>query len=230
MKHLLRKPDRLIEQKPFRYDNYLIHNITDEIARSLGYEGVVVDLGCGEAPYRELILQQAERYIGVDWNESQHDTSNVDVFADLTKPIPLEDQIADTLVSFQVMEHLPEPAAFLSECHRLTKPGGRLCITVPFMWQVHESPHDYFRYTRHGLEYLVGKAGFEQIEITEYTGFWQMWVLKFNYHTRRHAGFPLRYALVPLWIIGQTIAPWLDRLDPHPQEATGYVLKARRAA
>ncbi len=142
--------------------NYLIHSINLRIAESLPYSGRVVDLGCGSAPYRELILQKADEYIGVDWEGSAHDRSRVDVTADLTEPLPFEDNFADTIVSFQVMEHLPDTALFLNECHRILRPGGRLFITVPFMWHVHEAPHDYYRFTRYGLQYLCDKARFRR--------------------------------------------------------------------
>ena len=212
-----------------RAATFLIHRIADRVAESIPYRGRVVDLGCGTAPYRDLILQQADEYIGVDWHNSLHDQSRVDVFADLTQPLPMETAHADTVISFQVMEHLPEPARFLSECHRILKPGGQVHITVPFMWHVHEAPHDYFRYTRHGLEYLLKKAGFTEISVQEYAGFWQTWVLKFNYHSMRYARGVLKYFWVPIWIANQLIAPVLDRLDPHPQEATGYLVSATKA-
>lgn len=210
--------------------NYSLHRVTDRIARSLTYTGRVIDLGCGSSPYKDVILEQADEYVGVDWKHSLHDQGNVDVYADLTKGVPLDNECADTLVSFQVMEHLPDTKFFLSECHRLLKPGGRIVITVPFMWQVHEAPHDYYRFTRHGLDYLLKDAGFDDVDITEYTGFWQMWVVKFNYHTLRFARGPFKYILALLWIIGQTVSVWLDRIDPHPQEAAGYVVKAVRPA
>jgi len=71
--------------------------------------GRVIDLGCGTAPYKHDILKVADEYIGVDWESSLHDQSHVDVFADLCKPLPFPDEHADTVVSFQVMEHLSEP-------------------------------------------------------------------------------------------------------------------------
>lgn len=213
-----------------RAANHLIHRIADRVAESLSYRGRVIDLGCGSAPYKSLILEQADEYIGVDWKNSLHDQSNVDVFADLTKRVPLEDGTADTVVSFQVMEHLPEPTVFLNECHRLLKAEGQLHLTVPFMWHVHEAPHDYYRFTRHGLEYLLTKAGFTEIDIREYAGFWQTWVLKFNYHSMRYARGVLAYLWAPVWLIGQWLAPRLDRIDPHPQEATGYVVSAIKSS
>lgn len=208
--------------------NYLIHSINRRIAESLPYSGRVVDLGCGSAPYRELILQKADEYIGVDWDGSAHDLRHVDVTADLTEPLPFEDDYADTVVSFQVMEHLPDTALFLNECHRILRPGGRLFITVPFMWHVHEAPHDYYRFTRYGLQYLCEKHGFEDISIEENTGFWQTFVLKFNYETKRYARGPLWLLFAPLWLLGQWVAPLLDSILVCPQETASYTVKVRK--
>ncbi len=190
-------------------------------------KGRVVDLGCGKAPYKSDILKVANEYIGVDWRNSQHDQSNVDVFADLSKPLELPNEYADTVVSFQVMEHLPEPELFLKECYRILRRGGGIFLTVPFMWHVHEQPHDYFRYTRYGLKYLLEKTDFADIKISENNGFWQTWVLKFNYHSTRFAPGPLKYLWMPLWWLGQVIAPILDKYDMTPNECASYTVVAR---
>ncbi len=208
--------------------NFLIYKINTEIAKSLPYKGIVVDLGCGRAPYKNDILRLADKYIGVDWKNSLHDQSNVDIYTNLCEKLPFDDNYVDTVVSFQVMEHLPEPKMFLSESFRILKPKGVMIITVPFMWHEHESPYDYFRYTRYGLEYLFNKVGFVDIEIRENTGFWQMWVLKFNYHTKRFARGPLKLLLIPIWWFGQTISPLLDKIDKHPQETASYTVIAQK--
>jgi len=208
--------------------NYLIHKINKEIANSLTYKGRVLDLGCGTSPYKKEILKIADEYIGVDWKNSLHDQTNVDVFADICKRLPFEDSHADTVVSFQVMEHLPEPLLFLQESFRILKSGGAIFITVPFMWHVHEEPHDYFRYTRYGLEYLFNKAGFVDINIKENTGFWQMWVLKFNYYTNRFAFGPFKLLWMPVWWFGQMVSPLLDRFDVYPQETASYTVIAKK--
>ena len=214
----------------FLTHNWLAHRINNwSLERHLNkITGRVVDLGCGTTPYKADILKVANEYIGVDWENSLRDKSNVDIFADLTKRLPFDDEYADTVVSFQTMEHLPEPAFFLSECYRILKPGGRLFVTVPFMWHVHEEPHDYYRYTRYSLEYLLSKHGFDQIEITENTGFWQMFVLKFNYHTVRFAKGPLKLFWIPIWWLGQVIAPLLDKFDHDPRETASYSVVAHK--
>jgi hypothetical protein len=53
----------------------------------------------------------------------------------------------------------------LIECFRILAPGGRIALTVPLMWELHELPHDYFRYTERGLEHLLTKAGFTELDI-----------------------------------------------------------------
>lgn len=208
--------------------NILINKINMKIAESLPYKGLVVDLGCGTGQYKDIILKSAKSYIGVDWENCSHDKNKIDVFADLNEKLPFNDEFADTIVSFQVMEHLPDPNHFLSECNRILKKGGAIFITVPFMWHIHEQPNDYYRFTRYGLSYLFKKNGFVNITINENSGFWQMWILKFNYHTNRYAKGILKYLLFPIWFLGQKIAPYLDKVDKNTSECTSYTIMAKK--
>lgn len=202
--------------------NSLIHAINERMARSFEYRGLVIDLGCGSAPYRDAILEHADRYVGVDWPSSFHGAARVDVMADISASLPFGSGCADVVVLFQTLEHLTDPAACLRECRRLLKSTGRLYVTVPFMWHVHEAPHDYFRFTRHGLTHLLRSSGFDGVEIRETTGFWQMMVLKLNYHTFHRTASWLRPLAAPFWWVGQKLAPLLDRHDPHPEETASY--------
>jgi SAM-dependent methyltransferase len=211
--------------------NWLAHKINnDSFSRLSKYiKGCVVDLGCGNAPYKEDILKIADKYVGVDWSNTFFDIQNVDLFADFSGPLPLLNESVDTVTAFQVMEHLKEPGLFLSECNRILHAGGHLILTVPFMWHVHDEPYDYFRYTRYGLEYLLRKSDFSDIEITEGTGFWQMFILKINYHTQRYFRGPLKYMMIPFWWMGQVISPLMDKVLSHPQETAGYSVVARKS-
>lgn len=208
--------------------NFLIHRIKREYLETLDYQGRVVDLGCGKAFYKDMILKTATEYVGVDWENSMHEQGHVDVFTDLTQRLPFDDVYADTVVSFDVLEHLPEPDFFLGECNRILKAKGVLLITVPFMWHVHEEPHDYFRYTKYGLQYLLEKNGFSQVTVEELTGFWQMWSLKFNYQTCGFAKGPLRYVWYPIWWFTQTIATFLDKVNFSSGQTALYGVRARK--
>ena len=215
--------------------NWSIHRafnrVTREHLRCLS--GVVYDLGCGNKPYSEEISAVARDYICVDWANSLHG-SHADIVANLNCELPIKSQSADAVVSFQVLEHLCEPQLMLKEAHRALKQGGTIIVTVPFQWHVHEQPHDYFRYTRFGIEYIFRQAEFASISIKEVTGFWVMWFLKLNYQTKRLVRGPsilravILFLLVPFWFVNQYLAIFLDSWWPAAAETAGYFVKATK--
>lgn len=219
-----------------RHHNWLIYKNYDSFLKKIvdHYKGTLYDLGCGESPYKAFFLQYAKKYIGVDWAESIHDTK-ADVLADLNKPLPIESKVADTVVSLSVMEHLCEPQTMLNEAYRILKKGGVVVLHVPWQWWIHEAPHDYYRYSSHGLSYMFKKAGFDNIALYPVGGFFTMWILKANYFSLRLIRGPrfLRWALsaifIPLWYLGQYAAPYLDKLDKDwALESTGYFITAKK--
>ena len=167
----------------------------------------------------------------MDWDRCIHEKSSIDIYANLCEPLPFEENYADTIVSFDVLEHLPEPELFLKECYRILKIDGYLHLTVPFNWWVHEEPYDFYRFTKHGLKYLLNKVGFKQIQIQETTGFWVMWFTKFNYYIQRFYHFPLKMLIKTIWITTQKIALLLDRsiFLYQPRETAGYYVNALKS-
>lgn len=110
-----------------------------------------------------------------------------------------------------------------------------MILQVPFQWWVHEAPYDYFRYTPYGLKYMFEKAGFVDIYIEPQTGFFTMWLMKFNYFTLRFVRGPkplrwlIKSILFAIWTLNQIIAPYLDKLDRNWElETTGYFVIARK--
>lgn len=215
--------------------NWLAHKINNALLKSHApkMEGVVYDLGCGTRPYEKEILAIADRYIGVDWSNTLHGL-HADIVADLNKPLPIDSEVANHVISLQVMEHLCEPQIMVEEAFRILKHSGFAYITVPFQWWIHEAPYDYFRYTCHGLKYMLAKAGFVDIVVKESTGFWAMWFLKLNYQTARLVRGPklvrwiIKSCFLSLWLVDQLIAPIMDRYWPAPQETAGYTVTARK--
>lgn len=216
--------------------NWLIYDVSDAwLTRFTDqYKGHLYDLGCGEMPYKSWLLNYADQYTGVDWDSTLHELK-ADILADLNEPLPIESEVADTVISLSVMEHLREPQVFLREAHRILKPRGAMILQVPFMWWVHEAPYDYYRYTRFGLQYLFEKAGFVDVQVYPSTGFWTMWTLKFNYQTARLVrGASLIRKVVGLilrgvWAIDQRIAPWIDKHWKGESETAGYFVVAKKA-
>jgi SAM-dependent methyltransferase len=133
------------------------------VARATPTDASVLDLGAGNAPYRELFGHT--RYQTNDWTQSLHTGA---LAADIVAPadaLPVADSSFDLVLCTQVLEHVPEPSRVLEECRRLLVAGGRLAITVPLLWELHELPYDYYRYTSAGLRHLLEKSGFQEIEI-----------------------------------------------------------------
>lgn len=132
-------------------------------AKSLAPGSRVVDVGAGDAPYRELFAHT--EYMTVDWEQSVHvDAGSSDVIASADR-LPFEDTAFDAVVLTEVLEHLPEPGQALREILRVLRPGGRLFLTTPLVWVLHEMPHDYYRYTPPALTRLLERSGFEVIDI-----------------------------------------------------------------
>ncbi len=73
---------------------------------------------------------------------------------------PFVDCSFDAVLCNQVLEHVFNPHEFVAEMHRVLKPGGRLVLTVPFVWDEHEQPFDYARYSSFGLRALFEEKGF----------------------------------------------------------------------
>lgn len=221
-------------------ENHFNHNwlikklVNDKVRANLGgLRGVIIDLGCGTRPYERDILDYADCYIGVDWNKTLHGVQ-ADVAADLAKPLPFQSASADSVVAFEVLEHVAEPDMMLSEANQILREGGTLMLSIPFQWWVHEAPWDYQRFTRYGLDYQLNKAGFVDIEIQPTSGFWAMWILKFNYQLARLIRGPrplrwiIRAVLIPFWWSGQMFAPIMDRFWPCEEETAGYFVTARK--
>ena len=123
----------------------------------------VLDVGAGSAPYRELFAHAD--YRTTDWAQSPHeDAAAVDYVAS-ADALPVGDDEFGVVLCTQVLEHVPEPAAVLGELARVLRPGGRLYLTAPLAWELHELPHDYYRYTQAGLSHLFETAGFADIDV-----------------------------------------------------------------
>jgi SAM-dependent methyltransferase len=177
---------------------------------------VVVDIGCGTAPYRKFIVH--EKYIGVDI-ENRGGVPD-EIIADVNEGIPLPDATADLVLCTETLEHTKRPHAVVFELWRITKSGGMVLLTIPMVWPVHEAPYDFFRYTNYGLEYLFKGAGFTSVRIEASNGYGYtllqlcllylrhrvfrpiVWVCNIFgvllYETERNRNLPLGYSVVAI--------------------------------
>lgn len=137
------------------------------------FKGELLDVGCGQMPYRELIMngnKNVTKYIGLDLESSTiHNTSIADLHWDAVT-IPLPDNSVDSVMATEVLEHSFHPEQTLGEIYRVLKPGGVFFFTVPFLWPLHETPYDAFRYTPFSMKMLLENAKFADMQINSLGG------------------------------------------------------------
>jgi SAM-dependent methyltransferase len=150
---------RFVEAAPLERES--IYRFVAEQARLLGVGSRVLDVGAGEAPYRELFDEHT--YVTLDYADTPH-SGQVDLQG-AADSIPTDAGSFDAIVCTQVLEHVPRPLQALREFRRVLRPGGALIATVPFAWEEHETPYDFYRYTRYGVEQLLSDSAFTEIEV-----------------------------------------------------------------
>jgi SAM-dependent methyltransferase len=157
---LARHPEARGELSPALY------GLTDALVPALRMhaKGEFLDVGCGTQPFRTLIEPQVGRYLTYDIEARAGEIDFIGTAEDMHA---VADESIDSMLCSEVLEHVPHPHVAIREFARVLRPGGVLLLTVPFLARLHEEPHDYFRYTRHGLRRLLDDGGFDIDEIAE---------------------------------------------------------------
>jgi SAM-dependent methyltransferase len=114
----------------------------------------VLDIGCGTMPYRDLFTSRGARYVGADIDGSP------DILIGVGGALPLADESADFVLSFQVLEHVRNVQTYLETAKRILKKGGGMFLSTHGVWPYHPHPTDYWRWTREGLSVTLEDAGF----------------------------------------------------------------------
>jgi len=133
---------------------FLIIDIKDALEKYAC--GNFLDLGCGNKPYETIYNSLTGTQTGCDVIQS--DKNRVDVIC-LATELKFENNKFDSILCTQVMEHVYDHKTMINEIFRVLKPGGHIVLTVPFAWELHEEPYDFFRFTQHSLKELFTKAG-----------------------------------------------------------------------
>jgi SAM-dependent methyltransferase len=198
-------------------------------------QGVLLEVGCGDQPYRSLVPAQC-RYVGIDQSAAKDNfemSVNEEIILYSGETFPCADATFDALLHTEVLEHVLRYPAFLSECRRVLKTGGEMMFTVPFQARFHFAPHDYFRYTPSALEAILKEAGFAEVEIaprgTDVTVAAYKSVAVFFRWAYGGLGSKLLFVLTsPLTVLLLALAHLsiLARLG-SPDDCLGYSVKAR---
>lgn len=207
-------------------DDAVVH-----FAAGLPADARVLDAGAGESRHRQCFSKQ--RYFGVDLavGDTAWNYKSLDAVADLAA-LPFPSAAFDAAINIVTLEHLPEPALALGEIARTLRSGGRLLVVAPHEWEVHQAPHDYFRYTKFGLRRLLEQAGFTEIAITPAGGYFRLLARRllnglqfFSGGARWLLFLPAAICLVPPALV----LPFFDALDHEQNFTLGYLCTAKRS-
>ncbi len=136
--------------------------------------GKLLDIGCGIKPFKQYTSKIVTEHIGLDHAESPHGSNHVDIIG-LADDLPFEPDSFDTVLMTQVIEHIENPSRVFREINRILKPNGKLIVSWPFLYPIHEAPRDFYRYTKYEMHYFAKDARLEVIELNAVSGFWVSW-------------------------------------------------------
>ncbi|HWE11718.1 MAG TPA: class I SAM-dependent methyltransferase [Solirubrobacteraceae bacterium] len=210
--------------------NWVAHRVLNNALVAVAprhIHGRLLDIGCGLKPYGPLLAPYITEHVGVDHPDSPHALTSVDVLA-TAYDIPLENASFDTILMSEVLEHLERPTQALTECHRLLRPGGKLILTTPFIWTLHEEPRDFYRFTPYGLRYQAEQSGLDVLEVAPLGGQWGTLALMLGYALARSPARRLGRHLGAVQLGLQRVATRLDHRWFEPWLAHAHLMVAQR--
>lgn len=213
-----------------RLHNWLVHRIHDAVLASTLQQyanGILLDIGCGEKPYRTMTKDLVVKHLGLDHPGSFHSKKYVDIRATAYET-GLADESVDTILCTFVLEHLERPQVAVSEMARILKPGGHVILSAPLFWHLHEEPRDFFRYTKYGLAHLFETAGMSPVEINALSGFMVTFAQQLAYYLMkaRKGIFKLPVAAIQLTLQG--LALLANRFDSTDNFTWAYLIVAKK--
>lgn len=163
-----------------------------------------------------------------------------DIVAD-AEHLPFKDGEFPLILCTEVLEHVLNPRAAIAEMHRVLEPGGTLILTTRFVYPLHDTlhdtPHDYWRFTRYGMEELFRDWEIQEL-VPETTDAETIGVLiqRIGFQTRMRANKlskALTFGLASLAHFGNKLirTRYGEIQKRTPEEhllASGYYLVARK--
>jgi SAM-dependent methyltransferase len=225
--------DRLRDHLPAFLKRYVMHfeaaieDAVEGFSASLPEKARVLDAGAGEGNYKHYF--SAQRYCGLDLGigDEEWNYSALDVIGDLSS-MPFRERTFEACLNVVTLEHVKDPALVIREIGRALAPGGRFLLIVPFEWEEHQQPHDYFRFTRYSLAYMLDAAGFEGVSITPVGGFFRLLSRRMLGALQFFPGVSIFIGAI-FFVPPALLLPLLEPLDRRQNFTLGYICSARKS-
>lgn len=155
---------------PYFIIRYSLYKNIAKFAKGLNGCKKILDVGCGLKPYESLFF--THEYIGIDvesgyWSEVDKKTNTY--FDGIN--IPFDNNSFDVVLCTEVLEHASDPDKLLKEIFRVLKDDGILYLTVPFVWNEHEVPYDFRRFTQYGIKKMLNDNKIVSEQVIPTSGF-----------------------------------------------------------
>lgn len=128
-------------------------------------KGKLLDLGCGMVPLFKAYQEYVTDVTCVDWDNTMHKNEYLDLECDITKVLPFKNEVFDTIILSDVLEHIPQPEHLWREMSRVVTMNGKIIVNVPFFYWLHERPYDYYRFTEFALRRYVEDCGLKLVQL-----------------------------------------------------------------
>tara|TARA_R110002012_G_scaffold73482_7_gene187229 strand:+ start:531 stop:1103 length:573 start_codon:yes stop_codon:yes gene_type:complete len=185
---------------------YIRRHFIEKAVRAFAPAGTVLEVGSG----------RRWRYFDGSVTVNRDASAEADILCD-AEALTLADASFQNVACIEVLEHTPSPERLIAELHRVLEPGGRLLLTVPFIFEIHDR-QDYYRFTRMGLDHLL--RHFSEVSIEPNGGV-----------------FCVFFHFIRLSLIGKLLFPVLNNLgygldcvfrQAEPRITLGYTVVARK--
>ncbi len=144
----------------------LLRSAEHKALGTITLSGTVLDIG-GDAKsaYRSLFGgEHSFTTVNLDTKTTP------DIFHDLEEPLPIGDSTYDHVLLINVLEHIYNYRQLLSESVRVLRPHGTVSIVVPFLYPIHPSPNDFWRYSKETLVRECSAVGLSVTQVTALGG------------------------------------------------------------
>lgn len=213
------------------------YKISKSYSRRGLYEGLITNIACyadvennkclnvgSGGEIADIIASAGCKTISLDIDKDR----KPDVVGSVTDMHMFPDGEFDVIFLMEVLEHVQNPFQAANEIFRTLRSGGVLIGSTPFILGIHDAPHDYYRYTKYGLEYIF-RAFRKETLVPRNDGFAAASVIPLRRIALAENG-QIKYEVMRFPLI--LLASWLTKLSalncPDPTATTGYLFVFRK--